>query len=298
MSIKSEGKRETTGESPELFASRKVDHIRLALDQMTQASGGSGIDQIELAHEAFPELDLNDVNLQVPVLGRISASPFFISSMTAGHEGSLNLNLVMAKAAEEKNWLMAVGSQRRQLTDPQAALEWKKIRAQCPRVRFIGNIGLAQLIQTEVSEVRRLADSLEAEAMIVHTNPLQECLQPEGTPQFKGGLQALERLARELGLPVIVKETGCGFSKSTLNRLVLVGRTGAGSKVGVQSQARCVRPPLKLLRTGVFRRWSRFKRLSKSVPTMKFGLLAEFAPASMLRSFWRSAPKWSGLLNP
>ena len=212
------------GENPELFESRKADHIRLALENRMQAIGGSGLDRITLIHEAFPEIDFKDVSLTVPFLnGRETASPLFISSMTAGHAGSVDLNLVMARVAEKRNCLMGVGSQRRELTDTAAAGEWAKIRKACPRVRWLGNIGISQLIVAKVSEIQRLADSLQAEAMIVHTNPLQECLQPEGTPQFAGGLRALELLVKELGLPVIVKETGCGFSTATLRRLQGLG---------------------------------------------------------------------------
>jgi isopentenyl-diphosphate Delta-isomerase len=209
-------------ESTELFESRKADHIRLALDERMQTTGASGLDQIRLRHEAFPELDYSDVSTETYLFSNSSkpiASPLFVSSMTAGHGGSLNLNLVMAKVSEKRNWAMGVGSQRRQLTDRSADLEWSKIRKACPRVKFFGNIGLAQLIRSNVDDIRRLADTLEAEAMIVHTNPLQECMQPEGTPQFKGGLRSLEQLARGLGLPVIVKETGCGMSKETLRKL-------------------------------------------------------------------------------
>ena len=212
------------------FESRKADHIRLALESRMQAEGGSGLDRVHLIHEAFPELDFHEVELSVPLFkdfkknrsGLDSAdlvSPLFVSSMTAGHAGSLDLNLVMAKVSEKRNWAMGVGSQRRQLTDPQAASEWRKIRKVCPRIRFFGNIGAAQLIATRVDEIRALADSLEASAMIVHANPLQECFQPEGTPSFKGALKAIERLASELECPVIVKETGSGFSRSTLERL-------------------------------------------------------------------------------
>jgi isopentenyl-diphosphate Delta-isomerase len=212
------------GENPELFESRKADHIRLALESRMQAIGGSGLDRISLIHEAFPEIDFKDVSLSVPFLkGRETSSPLFISSMTAGHAGSIDLNLVMARVAEKRNWLMGVGSQRRQLTDPAADAEWIKIRKACPRVRLLGNVGVSQLITTKVSEIRRLADTLQAEAMFVHTNPLQECLQPEGTPQFAGGLKALEHLVKELDLPVIVKETGCGFSTATLRRLQGMG---------------------------------------------------------------------------
>lgn len=211
------------GESTEQFESRKADHIRLALDEKTQATGGTGLDRIRLEHEAFPELDFSDLSLEVLLFSESPVMPLFVSSMTAGHGGSLNLNLVMARVSEKRNWAMGVGSQRRQLTDKQADQEWKQIRKSCPSVRFFGNIGIAQLIKTPVADVRRLADTLEAEAMIVHTNPLQECMQPEGTPQFAGGLKALETLVKEIGLPVIVKETGCGFSEATLKRMRGIG---------------------------------------------------------------------------
>lgn len=213
-----------SAESPELFESRKADHIRLALEDRMQTTGLSGLDQIELVHEAFPELDFSDVKIEQQLFsGSTAIQPLFVSSMTAGHAGSGDLNLTMARVCEKRNWAMGVGSQRRQLTDKTADLEWSKIRKACPDVRFFGNIGLAQLIRTSVDDIRRLADTLEADAVFVHTNPLQECMQPEGTPQFAGGYKALERLVKDLGLPVIVKETGCGFSSRTLARLNGIG---------------------------------------------------------------------------
>jgi isopentenyl-diphosphate delta-isomerase len=211
------------GENPELFESRKADHIRLALDESMQASGGTGFDRIRLTHEAFPEIDFTDVDISTTLFSKPITSPLFVSSMTAGHAGSLNLNLILARVSEKRNWAMGVGSQRRQLTDTSVDQEWTKIRNLCPRVRFFGNIGLAQLIRSQVADIQRLAETLRAEAMIVHTNPLQECMQPEGTPEFKGGLKALEELVNKLSLPVIVKETGCGFSEATLKRLNGIG---------------------------------------------------------------------------
>lgn len=201
------------------FEQRKKDHIRLALDPATQAFGLSGLDRYQLIHEALPDLDFKDIDLKTKVFGEEVAAPLFVSSMTAGHSDSLNLNLRMARVCEKRNWAMAVGSQRRQLDDSNADKEWSDIRKACPRVKFFGNIGLAQAINTSTDKVRRLAETLQATAMIVHLNPLQECLQPEGTPQFKGGIEAIQRLAKELSIPVIVKETGCGFSKQTLERL-------------------------------------------------------------------------------
>jgi isopentenyl-diphosphate Delta-isomerase len=214
------------------FAERKVDHIRLSLDDRMQAFGSSGLDDVELLHEALPDLDFSDVSIKTTFFhsGRKKyelATPFFVSSMTAGHAASGELNLRLARGAEARGWGMGVGSQRRQLFDHVAAEEWREIRKTCPRVHLFGNIGLAQVIELMSTKgadsVKKLADSLEATAMFVHLNPLQECLQPEGTPRFRGGLKALEQLVRELQIPVIVKETGCGFSPATLKRLSGLG---------------------------------------------------------------------------
>lgn len=205
------------------FESRKVDHIRLALQQKNQALGLSGLENVRLVHEALPDLDFDQITLSVKSLGRKTASPFLISSMTAGHADSVDLNLRLARACSDKGWRMGVGSQRRELNDVAAAREWKQIRKAAPKVSLLGNLGLAQLIKTPLADVERLVEALGAEAMIIHLNALQECLQPEGTPRFKGGLKALEKLCAKLSVPVVLKETGCGFSRETLKRLRGVG---------------------------------------------------------------------------
>lgn len=211
-------------ESTKQFESRKADHIRVAMDPIVQATG-SGFDAWTFVHEALPEIDFIDVSIATAFLGgRIQqASPFFVSSMTAGHVDSIALNERLAKVAAACGWAMGVGSQRRELFDADASAEWTKIRRAAPGVALFGNIGLSQLIHTKTDDVRRLADSLEAKAMIVHLNPLQEVLQVEGTPRFRGGLDAIARLARELSVPVIVKETGCGISGATAKKLFEAG---------------------------------------------------------------------------
>lgn len=206
-------------ENPRQFESRKADHIRLSLEEKNQATGLSGLDQIQLIHEALPDLDFAKVNMAVKSLGQKYSTPFLVSSMTAGHADSVNLNARLARACSEKGWRMGVGSQRRELNDAQAAAEWKAIRKAAPKVFLLGNLGITQLIATKTDQVERLVEGLEAAAMIIHLNALQECLQPEGTPRFRGGLKAIERLCKQLSVPVVVKETGCGFSKATLKRL-------------------------------------------------------------------------------
>jgi len=209
------------------FETRKRDHIRVAMDPGVQ-SLGSGFDRYSFVHEALPDLDFEEVQIATAIFENSRTpislkSPFFVSSMTAGHGDSFSINERLAKVASLNGWAMGVGSQRRELFDPAAADEWKRIRALSPDVIFFGNIGVSQLIHTDIDVVKRLSDSLEARAMIVHLNPLQEVLQAEGTPRFRGGLQAIERLARNLEIPVIVKETGCGISATTARRLIEAG---------------------------------------------------------------------------
>lgn len=205
------------------FEQRKQDHIRLALAPENEALGEAGLDAIQLIHEALPECDFADIEIHSQRFGKRVPTPFLISSMTAGHHDAININEVLATAAQERGWAMGVGSQRRQLFDVDAAAEWRRIRQQAPRVELLGNIGISQAIHTKTDDLQRLVDSIEAVGLFIHTNPLQECLQPEGTPNFRDALKAIERIAKELPVPVIIKETGCGFSKPTLQRLIGTG---------------------------------------------------------------------------
>lgn len=206
-----------------LFEKRKRDHIRIALDPRSQAQGQNGLDSIELIHEALPNLNFKEVDISTSfVFNKTSislSSPIFISSMTAGHDKGQEINQALARLSHSRQILMGVGSQRRELVDTSAAQEWIQVRKSAPKALLIGNIGIAQLIKAPIDSVRRLIDSTESLALFVHVNPLQEVLQPEGTADFKQGLESLENLVRLIGVPVIVKEVGCGFSVETLKRL-------------------------------------------------------------------------------
>lgn len=214
-------------ESNSQFEQRKRDHIRIALDPRSQADGQNGLDSIELIHEALPDLDFKEVDISTSFVFNGDAtplsSPIFISSMTAGHEKGREINEALARLSDRRQILMGVGSQRRELDDSNAAEEWARVRKQAPKARLLGNIGIAQLIKSPIDKVRRLVDSTEAVALFVHLNPLQEALQPEGTRDFKNGLNAIENLVKMVNVPVIVKEVGCGFSKETLKRLENTG---------------------------------------------------------------------------
>jgi isopentenyl-diphosphate delta-isomerase len=201
------------------FEKRKADHIRLSLESQTEATGFSGLESFKLIHEALPDINFDDISLQSTQLNQIVKTPFLISSMTAGHQDGLKINKRLMGAAQIQGWAMGVGSQRRELFDKDAHLEWLNIRQNFPNLRVFGNIGIAQVITASTSDLKRLVDNLNASALQIHLNPLQECIQGEGTTQFKGSYQAIEKTCRNLNVPVIIKETGCGISKSTMQRL-------------------------------------------------------------------------------
>lgn len=207
----------------EQFEQRKKDHISLALLHQNQATEFNRFDTVHLSHEAMPDLDFDLLDISTTRLGAAVKKPFIVSSMTAGHEKAISLNRHLIAACAETHWAMGVGSQRRELTDADAATVWSLFRKDYPNVALYGNLGIAQLITTPLDIVKRLVDTLEGSALIIHCNPLQECIQPEGTPQFKGCWQALEALVVASSVPIVVKETGCGFSRKTLRRLNDIG---------------------------------------------------------------------------
>lgn len=181
--------------------------------------------------------------------------------MTAGHLNAASINRNLIEACAEKGWAMGVGSQRRELTDPEAAFEWRSLRQDFPKVSLYSNIGIAQLIISPVTDIQRITESLQAEALIVHCNPLQECIQPEGDTTYKGCWTALENTVKNLGLPIIVKETGCGFSPSTIERLKDIGISAldvsglGGTHWGRIEGHRAVNDPVRYQAGITFRDW-------------------------------------------
>lgn len=203
----------------EHFEKRKQDHIKLALMQENQCSERNPFDSFSLIHEALPDLDFDDIDIRSRRFGRKIPNPFLVSSMTAGHADAEIINYRLISACAARGWAMGVGSQRRELSDKEAAFAWQGLRKDFPKVSLFSNLGIAQLLDTPLAMLKKLTDAIDAEALIIHCNPLQECLQPEGTPQFKNCWKVLENTAKNLDLPLIIKETGCGFSKKTLERL-------------------------------------------------------------------------------
>jgi isopentenyl-diphosphate delta-isomerase len=276
------------------FEQRKRDHIAHALDSANQAAGLSRLDRVHLVHEALPDLDFSEVSLASLCLGKPAATPFYVAGMTAGHADAPGINLALAEACEARGWAMGVGSQRRELEAGETGEldHWKQIRAAHPRLALFANLGISQAIRSDMARILRLAENLTAQALVIHLNALQEALQPEGTPQFKGGLKRLEQLCKELPIPVVLKETGCGFSRRTLARLRSIGLAAVdvsglgGTHWGRIEGARAVSGSVQALASESFADWGE--------PTAECVLSAReaLAPATEI---WASGGVRSGL---
>lgn len=207
----------------ENFENRKKDHIRLALNDRTQGLVSSGFSKIKLIHQALPEINFSDVSLKVKLLGHDFSSPQFVSSMTAGHENSFKINLNLAKAATKNNWLMAVGSQRRELSDEKASLEWKQIKAEVQGLNLISNIGILEVLSYSTYDILKIVNNLEAIGLFIHLNPLQELFQNFQNINFSGALLAIENLVKQSPVPILIKEVGFGINKELCHKLFQIG---------------------------------------------------------------------------
>jgi isopentenyl-diphosphate delta-isomerase len=139
-------------------------------------------------------------------LGKKLDSPFMISAITGGHPAALSINRQLAKAANTLNIGMGVGSQRAGLENPELTTTYTVVREEAPNAFLIGNIGCQQL---ELAQ--RSVKMIDADALAVHLNPLQEAIQPEGDVDASGHIDAISELSKSLKIPIIAKETGAGI---------------------------------------------------------------------------------------
>jgi isopentenyl-diphosphate delta-isomerase len=201
---------------------RKAEHIELALDPSMQLRR-SWFGDIELEHQALPELDLAAVDCGAEWMGCRLAAPLLISCMTGGTGEATRINRNLAQAAEVARIAIGVGSQRKALEDPDQA-ESFRVRRFAPSVPLVANLGAVQLnYGFGLDECRRAVEMIEADALALHLNPLQEALQPEGQCDFRGLVEKIGEVAARLEVPVIVKEIGCGLSQRVARRLLEAG---------------------------------------------------------------------------
>ena len=241
-------------------SARKDDHIRINLEQDVQSGLSSGLERYHFVHNALPELDFEAIDLSTTFLGKRLSCPILISSMTGGHEKAAAINTSLAEAAQEKGLAMGLGSQRAALENPSIAWTFQ-VRKVAPDILLLANLGAVQLNYglTE-DDCQKAVDMIEADALILHLNPLQEALQPEGNKDFRGLLGKIERVCRKLRVPVVAKEVGWGISPSVAKKLIEAGVTaidtaGAGGTSWSQVEMHRTTDESQARLAGAFVRW-------------------------------------------
>ena len=252
---------------------RKADHIRINLEEDVQFPGlTNGFEGYRLIHQALPELNLTEVETGVAFLGKRLQVPLLISSMTGGTEAARAINRNLARGAQARGIAMGLGSQRTGIEQAETA-DTFRVRDLAPDILLFANLGAIQLnYGYTVDQCRRAVEMIEADALILHLNPLQEALQADGDWQWKGLLGKIEAVCRAVGVPVVAKEVGWGISEGTARRLAEAGVAAldvAGSGGTSWSEVEYHRAPTDRLRrlAKIFADWG--------IPTAETLLMAQ-----------------------
>jgi isopentenyl-diphosphate delta-isomerase len=203
-------------------SSRKVDHLHICVEEEVEY-GLTGFEDIHLMHNALPECDLERIDLTAYFLDYRLRSPLFIAAMTGGHPKTTEINRRLADAAEHFGIGMGVGSQRAALENSTLAESFTIVRDTAPHAFLCANLGIVQLRDHGVEWAERAVEMIEAQALVIHLNFLQEAIQPEGDHHAEGCLEALQTLCRDFSVPVIVKETGAGISETVARQILGAG---------------------------------------------------------------------------
>lgn len=203
--------------------SRKASHIRINLEEDVGSGLTTGLEDYRFIHQALPELDLDEVDLQLELFGKRLKGPLLVSSMTGGTEEAAVINQNLAEAVQATGIAMGVGSQRAAIEQPELIPTFQ-VRAAAPDILLFANLGAVQLnYGYGLNEYQRAVDMIEADALILHFNALQEAVQPEGDTRFAGIIKKVEAVCRAIPVPVIAKEVGWGFSEQAARMLAEAG---------------------------------------------------------------------------
>ena len=195
-----------------MHENRKLEHLQICLNKNVQSATTTGLERYRLVHRALPEMALREVDPCLRFLGHDLAAPLLISAMTGGAEMAQLVNANLATAAQALGLGMGLGSQRAGLEDDDL-MNTYRVRHIAPDILLLANLGAVQLNYGYGPEqCLRAVEAVGADALVLHLNPLQEALQPEGNTDFGGLLDKIEEICRRLPVPVIVKEVGWGLS--------------------------------------------------------------------------------------
>lgn len=210
-----------------MIEGRKSEHLAIVgAGRGVQSTRTTGLDGVRFLHNALPELAFDAIDTRTTFLGRNLSAPLMVAAMTGGTPEAGEINLAIAEACGELGLALAVGSQRIAIEGRGAGGLGRELRARAPGVPILGNLGAVQLRRgMGPDEARRAVDMLEADALMLHLNPLQEAIQPGGDRDFSDLLARIEVLARVLPVPLGAKEVGAGLSAAVGRRLLDAGVT-------------------------------------------------------------------------
>ncbi len=203
---------------------RKADHIRINLEEdVFFKKVTSGLEKYFFMHQALPEINLTEVDTSLELFGKRLQRPLLISSMTGGTAEARTINRILAEAAQMTGMAMGLGSMRAAIEDPDLASTYQ-VRDIAPDILLFANLGAVQLnYGYGLAQCQRAVDIVEADALILHFNALQEAVQPEGDGNFAGLLNQIECICHGLSVPIIAKEVGWGFSREAARQLADIG---------------------------------------------------------------------------
>ena len=209
----------------EIIKQRKRDGIEIPLNNDVQAKTTSTyLEYVKLIHNALPELDYDEIDISTTFLKRKFSAPLIIDSMTGGAPEAARINGRLGELAEKYGCAMGLGSQRAGLESKELAETYSIARKNAPSAFLIANIGGAQLAKgLSIDNIKKIIDMIQADALVIHLNPLQELIQPEGEPKYKGVFSKISEISGDLDVPVIVKEVGAGISKEVAVKLEVSG---------------------------------------------------------------------------
>lgn len=265
--------------------SRKADHLRVCLEEDVQfRSNTTGLERYRFTHCCLPELDWNDIDIGTSFLGKSLGAPLLISSMTGGTEQAKTINYRLAEVAQHYKIAMGVGSQRIAVEKPEVA-DTFAVRSLAPDILLFANVGAVQLNYSYgIDECRRAIDILEADALILHLNPLQEAVQSHGDKNFRGLLDKIAKLCSQLPVPAIAKEVGNGISAEMAKKLIEAGISaidvaGAGGTSWAKVEGQRAQDPRQRRLGETFADWgiptaeciAAIRAVSPDIPTIASG---------------------------
>jgi isopentenyl-diphosphate delta-isomerase len=241
--------------------SRKADHVRINLERDVAAKGiASGFDEYRFVNCALPEIDLAEVDTSTTLFGRALAAPVLISCMTGGTQEAREINQVLAQVAQDQRLAMGLGSARALIERPEL-IDTFAVRSIAPDVLLFANLGAVQLNKGYgVDECRRLVEMLEADALVLHLNAIQEALQPEGDTCFRGLLEKIGQISAQLEVPIVVKEVGWGIAPDAVRALfdagvAAVDLAGAGGTSWSEVERYRIEEPWRANAAAAFAGW-------------------------------------------